>query len=237
MNKSSFLLTVLSMFFFLLPSSVNAQNKKTESDLEEIISSANKLSKKTIKEIDMGNSPAQAIDLGLPSGVKWASCNVGATKPEESGDFFAWGETTIKKKYEEDNYRYCIGSLYVDLGQILERKYDVAHQKWGGSWRMPTKEECKELFEKCKYEKTTLNGVKGAKFIGSNGNSVFLPLAGMKIESFHDQIGIYGYYWSSTQDPKFGDFAYGLYIGNVKGCWGSWYLRGYGLTVRPVISN
>ena len=138
----------------------------------------------------------EAVDLGLPSGVKWASFNVGATKPEECGDYFAWGETSPKDDYSWPNYKfrtsgdsntnvefskYNTTSSYglMDNKALLELDDDAAHVNWGGSWRMPTHEEFLELIDNCTTEWTTRNGVYGIKCISViNGNSIFLPADG-----------------------------------------------------------
>ncbi len=127
------------------------------------------------------------VDLGLPSGLLWATCNVGATKPEEYGDYFAWGETEPKEDYSEVTYRWCNGSStqltkycydrlygFVDNKRTLEPIDDAATANWGGVWRMPTQAEQVELGTECTWIWTTLNGVEGCKVFGPNGNSIFL---------------------------------------------------------------
>ena len=127
-----------------------------------------------------------AVDLGLPSGLKWAKFNIGANAPEEHGGYFAWGETTEKNVYSWGWY-LCKESEcgtwadpfiknYQSAGTyILGPAYDAAHIQWGGSWRMPTNEDLNELKENCSCEKTTVNGVSGYRYTGWNGNSIFLP--------------------------------------------------------------
>ena len=155
------------------------------------------------------NTPAgvEAVDLGLPSGIKWASCNVGATKPEEYGGYYAWGETEEKKSYTLENYLYynfIPGGNYSDenwinIGsEISGTEYDVAHVKWSGYWRMPTLKECMELIERCTWMWTTCNGVNGQKVTGPNGNSIFLPAAGCRTGSSVG-LGSFGNYWMGTQ--------------------------------------
>ena len=136
------------------------------------------------------------VDLGLS--VKWATCNVGAEKPEDFGDYFAWGETEPKERYTWETYKYCKGTKYsltkyckkskygdnsfTDNKGVLDLVDDAAYVNWGGPWRMPTKAEQDELREKCKWEWSNLNGVKGYKVIGPNGNSIFLPAVGVMTE-------------------------------------------------------
>ena len=150
------------------------------------------------------------VDLGLS--VKWATFNVGATKPEEYGDYFAWGETEPKEVYDWSTYKwcngssssltkYCISSIYgtVDNKTTLELSDDAARANLGGNWRMPTKAEQDELRTNCTWTWTTQNGVKGYKVTSkSNGNSIFLPAAGdFYGTSLYDE-GSKGYYWSSS---------------------------------------
>ena len=144
------------------------------------------------------------VDLGLPSGTLWATCNVGADVPEEFGDYFAWGETVHKETYTQHNYKFGYGiySKYNnnDLLQILDPCDDAANVNWGADWRMPTYNELNELLNYCTHTWTVLNGIDGRMFVGPNGNSIFLPAAGFR---FDDQDVLYypiasGYYWSSN---------------------------------------
>ena len=161
------------------------------------------------------NHHPHVIDLGLPSGTKWACCNVGADTPEAYGGYYAWGETEEKSTYNWSTYIYYDGSpvTYRDLGSdIAGTDYDVAHVKWGGSWVMPSKAQQDELISNCTFEWTTVNGVNGGKYTSkTNGGSIFLPAAGYRYDSSLGNAGSYGYYWSSTQDPS-NRSAYGLYI-------------------------
>ena len=170
------------------------------------------------------------IDLGLPSGLKWATCNVGASSPEEYGDYYAWGETETKSTYTSDN---C--STYgVRMNDISgNAQYDVARKKWGGSWRMPTKAEIKELIGNCNWTWTAQGGKKGHKVTGPNGNSIFLPAAGSRDGTSLRSDGNYGFYWSSTPYDDYDGLAYYLVFSHgieyVNDC-----IRCNGLTVRPV---
>ena len=187
-----------------------------------------------------------AVDLGLPSGIKWASHNVGAIKPEEYGGYYAWGETKEKVNYDLSTYKWCNGSgttmtkyctdSYfgtVDNKTTLGPEDDVAHVKWGGSWRMPTLDEQKELLNNCTWTWATFNGVDGYNVTGPNGNSIFLPAAGYRNGTSLYSSGSNSYYWSSS-----------LYDGNSnRACYlvfyGSNYdwkynVRSSGYSVRPV---
>lgn len=149
----------------------------------------------TIRPVQVGNSGGSSggnslscpdnnhphmIDLGLPSGTKWACCNVGATKPEGYGGYYAWGETSVKSYYGFNTYLYgSTNDNMTNLGSnIAGTNYDVAHVKWGGTWKMPTKEQCQELIDNTTYVWTTSNNVYGMKVTGQNGKTIFLPAAG-----------------------------------------------------------
>lgn len=151
-----------------------------------------------------GNHP-HLIDLGLPSGTKWACCNVGASMPEAYGDYYAWGETQTKSTYDWSTYKYCNGTKEScqNIGNdIAGTQYDVAHVRWGGSWVMPSYAQQQELFDNCAFEWKTNNGVKGMMVKGKNGGTIFLPAAGYR---FHDKLfrdGSKGYFWLSSMVPS-----------------------------------
>lgn len=156
------------------------------------------------------------VDLGLPSGTKWATCNVGASSEINYGYYYAWGETSTKTTYNEDTYDYY-GSYSIP-SDISETSYDVAHIQWGSTWRMPTFTEIKELVNKCTFVWTTISGIKGAKFIGPNGNYIFLPAGGGIGKGFGNANvvngwGEYGRYWSSQISYREnGNFAKSLFF-------------------------
>ena len=180
------------------------------------------------------------VDLGLPSGLKWATCNVGANKPEDYGDYFAWGETMTKETYTEYNcptYGLSKSELqsqgYVDSEGNITSQYDTARAKWGGKWRMPTKAELQELLDKCTWTWMSQNGIDGCKVTGPNGNSIFLPAPGYRYRSSLYRAGDEGYYWSSS--PRVNSYgAYSLYFGS-DGRIMNYYYRYYGRSVRPVL--
>ncbi len=173
------------------------------------------------------------VDLGLPSGTKWATCNVGATSPEEYGGYYAWGETSTKSDYSESTSS-TYGKEMSDIGG--NARYDVARKQWGSTWRMPTKAEFQELIDNCTWKWTTQNGVNGMKVTNKkNGNSIFLPAAGDRFGTSLSSTGSAGYYWSSTPYESNVGGAYGLYFDD-----GSYDRNGgnsrrdYGRSVRPV---
>lgn len=149
----------------------------------------------------------RAIDLGLS--VRWASCNVGATAPEEIGTHFMWGDTIARSKYTVSAYPYCGANLNTltkyntrsSCGPVVDNRTtliafdDAAYINWGETWRMPTEAEWQELLDNCTLEKTTLNGVEVLKVTGPNGNFIYLPKVGYKMDS-HDGSGYC--YWSSS---------------------------------------
>ena len=147
------------------------------------------------------------IDLGLPSGTKWACCNLGASKPEEFGGYYSWGETQTKSHYSWENYTHYYynnrGEQTVDIGHdIAGTIYDAATVNWGTPWRMPTLEQYTELYKKCNSTWTTINGVNGRKYTSPNGNVIFLPASSYGNFRPEDppgsDSGRAGYYWSSN---------------------------------------
>lgn len=217
-----------------------------------------------IEDDTPGDNGHEYVDLGLPSGLLWATCNVGANSPEEYGDYFAWGETEPyyqagysqespcehwrdgKSRYYWSSYKWCNGTYTsmtkyctdsdygtVDNKTVLELADDAARANWGGSWRMPTTEEQDELIGKCSWTWTTQNGVNGYNVVGPNGNSIFLPAAGIRNNSSLDYAGSYGIYWSSSLRAGSPDFAYNLdFVSGYVGWYSSDRYRG--LSVRPV---
>lgn len=167
------------------------------------------------------------VDLGLPSGLKWASCNVGASRPEEYGDYFAWGEVEPKGNYSNENYRYH------DDPETLPLKADAAHANWGGNWRMPTDDEWTELREECEWKWCTQDGVSGYRVTGPNGNSIFFPAAGYRYDTSLYDAGSDGNYWSSSLLTDYSGYAYcvDFYSSNVDRYGDSRY---GGRSVRPV---
>ncbi|MBR0452858.1 MAG: InlB B-repeat-containing protein [Bacteroidales bacterium] len=193
------------------------------------------------------------VDLGLPSGTKWATCNVGATSPEGYGDYFAWGEIAPKDDYSWETYKYCKGSKNtltkyntdsnygtVDNKTTLDLSDDAARANWGGNWRMPTAAECNELFEKCEWTWTTQNGINGCKVTSkTSGNSIFLPATGYSNGTYVGNVGSRGNYWSSSLDSSEPSRAGQLsFDSSVEGVFvNSGPFRGCGRTIRAVFSE
>ena len=199
----------------------------------------------TLEEV---SATPEYVDLGLS--VKWADRNVGATKPEEYGDYFAWGETQPKSTYNWSTYKWCDGSEttltkynsnssngIVDNKRTLELDDDAARVNWGGSWRMPTDAELTELREQCTWTWTTQNGVYGYKVTskksGYTNKSIFLPAAGFRSGSSLYDAGSCGSYWSSSLCTVYPDGAYYLDFRSdyVSRYYGDRYC---GASVRPV---
>lgn len=193
----------------------------------------------------LGNYPY--VDLGLPSGLKWAIYNVGATKPEEYGDYFAWGETQPKEGYSWSTYKWCNDSRnsmtkyctdtacgIVDNKSLLAMEDDAARANWGGSWRMPTKVEINELIDGCTWEWTDNyngTGIKGQEGISKkNGNVIFLPAAGFS-DLYH--VGEKGHYWTSILSDGDPDRSYHLTLSDESVDWVP-SLRSHGYSVRAV---
>ena len=195
----------------------------------------------------------QAVDLGLPSGIRWASCNVGATTPEGYGYYFAWGETESKKDYSWTTYKYAnVGERYhykftkyctdassgdngfIDNKTVLEPEDDAATANWGDVWRMPTDAEWTELREQCTWTYTTLNGVYGYQVASkTNGNSIFLPVAGFRNGTSLYLQGSRGYYSSSSLLENYSDNVW-IVTFNHEEVYRHSNNRNNGLSVRPV---
>ena len=169
------------------------------------------------------------VDLGLS--VKWATCNVGASSPSGYGNYYAWGETSTKSTYTEENSKtYGNSSYNYDIGG--NSSTDAARANWGGTWRLPTKAEFQELLDKCTWTWTTQGDHKGYRVTGPNGNSIFLPAAGYRGESLGN-VGSDGYYWTSSPNGSYSNYAYNLvFYSGYHGVSSNYRIWGH--TVRPV---
>ena len=193
------------------------------------------------------------VDLGLPSGTLWATMNIGATSPEQYGDYFAWGETTPKGSYSWNNYKYgnapialikyCNNSAYgkdeyTDNFTELELGDDAARVNWGGDWRMPTKAQVQELIDNTTSAWTNdfnNTGISGVTFISkTNNNTMFIPAAGY-FETTVDGVGAGGYLWCSALGSSYPYGAWYLNVGNNKVDLMSYYSRYCGRSVRGVL--
>lgn len=182
-------------------------------------------------EVMMFNTPVNGhywVDLGLPSGTLWATCNVGANTPTEYGSYFAWGEPTTKSTFTSSNYTYSSNP------STLPASADAATAQWGASWRMPTYSEMNELLTNCTVTFTMQDGVSGRLFVGPNGNSIFLPAAG-----YREGVGLYdvgtGNYWTSSCYTN-QIFARDFFFDSVV-CYINYGNRYLGFSIRPVCSQ
>ena len=193
------------------------------------------------------------VDLGLPSGTLWATCNVGASSPEEYGDYFAWGETEPKSDYSWSTYKYCEGSENTMTKYCAQSSYgyngftddltelqpadDAATANWGSGWQMPSHEQNQELIDSSytTTEWTQVNGVYGRKITSnSNGNSIFLPATGYRNVTSLYNAGSYGYYWPRSLHASKSYCAYYLFFKSGNIGWSYYSYRYYGRSVRPV---
>lgn len=183
-----------------------------------------------------GEADSELVDLGLS--VKWRAWNLGATKPEDAGDYYAWGEIATKNRYQMDTYKWSDATFETlkkynatDGLTKLAAADDAAAVKLGGKYRMPTADEFKDLREKCTWTFGKVNDVEGYTVTAANGNSIFLPLCGMRYEdqNLHKD---YGLYWSSNVDPSyFHALSLSLHDGEVK----EYDIQRFvGFTIRPV---
>ncbi len=200
------------------------------------------------------------VDLGLPSGTKWATCNLGASKPSDYGDYYAWGETEPKTEFTwatykwmqtgESDWNYITkytfadgqtegiwydsdGTFIGDGKTTLEAADDAATAKLGSPWRMPTLDEIQELLDNCTWTWTTQDGKNGYEVKGKNGNTIFLPAAGDRLDSELSGAGSWGGYWSSSLGTAYSDGAPRLNFDSGVHDW-DYLRRYYGFTVRPV---
>lgn len=198
----------------------------------------------------------KAVDLGLPSGTKWAAYNIGAESPTDLGDYFAWGEIdgykNGKTKFEWGTYKHCMGydntltkycnnsnygylSFYDGKKELLDED-DAAAKNWGEGWQMPTKADFEELKTNCSWSwKTNYNGsgVNGYEVTGTNGKKIFLPAAGEYSDEVY-YVGEYGYYWSKTLYTDNPNYACGLEIRSNRSSYYYYGYRFYGRSIRAV---
>ena len=194
------------------------------------------------------------VDLGLPSGLLWATRNVGASSPEDYGDYFAWAETQPKSYYDWSTYQYTCNDDYNGLTKYcndsdygcngftdnlttLQPGDDAATANWGSGARMPTKQEWEELRDYCSSVWTTQNGVNGRRFTGPNGNTLFLPAAGSRWSDELIRAGSYGYYWSSSLDTDYPEGAWYFDFYSAGYAYMNYYSRDIGRSVRAVRSS
>ena len=206
--------------------------------------------------VDGSENDHDYVDLGLPSGLKWATCNVGAAKPEDYGDYFAWGETSTKSVFSWTNYKFrtsgdhesdVIFSKYnsnsgygtVDNKTTLDLSDDAARANWGGKWRMPTKADFEELKSNCTCTWTIQGGINGYILTSKNNNrSIFLPAGGRWYESSLDDVGVKGSYWTSSlySAYQYPFYAYFLLF-NESYVTSNYHYRCQGRSVRPVLAE
>ena len=208
-----------------------------------------KLSKMSPIKVEGDYPVPEAVDLGLPSGLKWASFNLGASLPERFGLYYAWGETEPKSIYDWSTYKWCRGASrsltkycsnssygyngFTDTKTFLDPEDDAAYVNLGDPWRMPTSEDFAELQNSCTWEWSSMNRISGFKVVGTNGNSIFLPVAGYRSDSWLN-FGGSGTFWSSELDEGHTYDAWSLhyYVGEASTLNSS--LRYTGRSIRPV---
>lgn len=182
----------------------------------------------TAKEEKMEHNGHEYVDLGLPSGTLWATCNVGASSPEGYGYYYAWGETSPKATYIESNY------TYLDNPTRLPLESDAAYVNWGGKWRMPNVTELHELIDNCTWTITSVNGISGYEVVSKyNDASLFLPYAGFYNVSGLSFVGKNGRYCTSSIISS-GFYALSIINSGVSVCNST---RQGGYSVRPVLSK
>ena len=242
-----------------LVAEVNSGNTSAAAALAQIIQKLEDL-KGSIGGGGTPPSPVEYVDLGLPSGLKWAKCNLGASKQSDYGDYYAWGETTPKTDYTWATYKWMqagqsdekyitkytfadgktggiwydsAGNFIGDNKTVLDAADDAATANLGSPWRMPTFDEIQELRDNCTWTWTTQDGVNGYQVDGPNGNAIFLPAAGGREDSGLKFAGSWGYYWSSLLHTNASNGARSLDFDSVRHDWDG-YNRFLGCSIRPV---
>jgi len=223
-------------YYFTIADGSIGQVKKSTSHVETFINNGKYgIGNRDSIIIAAKGQAKKAVDLGLS--VKWAAWNIGAEKPNECGDYFAWGETYTKSTYE-NNYFDRNFDVYNNSGKgrtILDLYNDAAHRLWGGGWRMPTKAELQELVDKCDWKWTRKYGVFGYTITAPAPyrESIFLPITGMKLDTRLLYSDTSAYYWSSSLGPSSSEMAWQLYFksNEIKV---SALIRSVGRAIRPV---
>ena len=221
----------------------NDKYRDSEHDEQTVVVEVTEESSSQHKQPKGNQKVHEWVDLGLS--VKWATCNIGADRPEDYGDYFAWGETRPKSTYNWSNCFDCLDDegdswgTYRLGGQTRitpTSGHDTARENWCGSWRMPTDEEFEELCDenKCDWTWTSQGGHKGYLVTSKiNGNSIFLPAAGWRSGTDRLFVGVDGYYWSSTLGSSYSRCARDLFFGSSRH-YTDYDNRRYGRSVRPV---
>ena len=244
MKKLVLLVGIMMVMSAVVPS-IRGNNALTSNDVGKMVNDNVTFSNSTLSVPD-------AVDLGLS--VKWASFNLGATKPEEYGDYYAWGETEPyylsldpvvwkdgkSSGYDKYSYIWCTPEIpvtftkYPESGKcVLDLEDDAAYMTLKGNWRMPTNEEFIELITQCDWIQTSMNGIKGRRVIGPNGNSIFFPATGMYFGRRNDFRGKRGDYWSSSGGGIVAN-SMSFFTGNgSKTGTSPWH----GLAIRPVYDD
>lgn len=242
-----------------LVAEVNSGNTSAAAALAQIIQKLEEL-KGSIGGGGTTPSTMEYVDLGLPSGLKWAKCNLGASKPSDYGDWYAWGEIEVKNKWAiwefykwmqagQSDWKYITkytiadgetgaiwydssGNFIGDNKTVLGAADDAATANLGSPWRMPTVDEIKELLDKCTWTWTTQDGVNGCQVDGPNGNAIFLPATGFVNDTALIDKGDAGYYWSSSLSTLSRDASF-FFFHSVNHEW-AYQDRRCRLFVRPV---
>ena len=223
---------IICIACLLIASTMNAQTVNVHFKNGQTV----RFNSSNVDFVDFSEKPAdptltagEIVDLGLS--VYWASCNLGATKPEEYGNYYAWGETAPKYTYSQANYSYYDSdkASYIDIGSdISGTEYDAARVNLGGEWRMPTFDEMNELLLYCTWEWTQINSVNGYKVTGPNNNSIFLPASGYSGDFSHTKL----YYWISKSISV--THAYLLCLSSSSSLGFSNNYKWPGYSIRPV---
>ncbi len=215
------------------------QQSQTSSQPSQTSKQTKSKTKVTVSEPDGYINGHGYVDLGLPSGIKWATTNLGANSPSEYGDYYAWGETSPKSSYPGDNsktYRFTKDELkssgIINSKMFLSKDFDAAHENWKDTWHIPTYNDFKELLDECIWQSSKVGGSFGYIITGPNGHSLFIPSAGYIFGEIFEKKNEMFRYWSST--PSSGDKSAEGMTGIMNSLEIERLPRFYGLPIRPV---
>ena len=198
------------------------------------ISSCDKDEKDSVKDEGIKvEYDSHAVDLGLPSGLKWSDQNLGANTPEEYGEYYAWGSIEPLSSFDSDSYYAEVDVKNIPANFQGNVDFDPVARNIGGEWKTPNYAQIRELQNNTTAEWTTQNGVKGLKLTGPNGNSIFIPAGGQKSGTTLTKAGFQGTLWSSSQDSGYEGFGLGGIV-NAAGFGGVGGYGYIGYNIRPV---
>ncbi|MDE6553474.1 MAG: DUF1566 domain-containing protein [Muribaculaceae bacterium] len=228
MKKLIILLVILPLLVLIACGSNRTKVQESDENISDDYEMVSVAEEEITESVSMPKEVHMAVDLGLPSGIKWAATNLGASNPWDFGDYYSMGEITPLIEYDS-SYKYNVEKIPVDERTAItgNPKFDAATANWGENWRMPTNNDLFELYKECEWKWINSGGNNGFKVIGPNGNSIFLPAGGMKVlkyksvtpqhlerQTIIENQNSNGFYWAGPASPI---LKYRDGLGNVAG--------------------